>query len=312
MELLTRKQPDIGPAAIQKLGKIEVDTWLRLCQKRTEINDLEADRALAFVDAFESGTTEPGENKVLQRLRSEVIDLENSLGPLRARRISIIEGIKGEKVAAMRDETSSKRSQLEELNKKSAALLQKWGSLEGINVDAAALMKLPIGDWSGWALPLSQRLQFEADNLERTANRLEAQTIASSGTADGTDLESLVRAIYSANPEAVTPPIADIEKWFAGSLERLAAFVQREYSHGCVKPLANFSAHLVWSDGLIQEGGSFVQAHNLKVSGTAETVLPFQPAPQTIIPGEPQKELPMLYLRRTFQESQFEHFSFNQ
>ncbi len=276
-----RKSEPGTPAAI---ANVEIQTWLKLRAKRHELTTVEGGTVEALTDALIAGTATPAENPKLLRLRDEVRDLAGALATLRNRRIVAMEAIRRAKADAIRAEAIAARAKLEELSRKSSAVIAKLSLLE--EIDLSKMLNQPFGEWSGFLVPASSRLQFEIDNLEQTAVRIEAQPLDASGSVDGADLESLIREMY-ANPVVLTPPIPAVEYWHDQVLKRAEEFAAKEFPTPFQRP-EGVRFHLEWGhEGVISGKGSFIEKYGGRIGMEGATALPPKLAVQEIIPEQP-------------------------
>jgi hypothetical protein len=296
------KKPEVGPAAIQKLAGVEIETWLKVRTKREDLAIIEREAIEALADALESGAVVPGESSRLRKAREELSDLAAALSTLRSRRIASMEKARAEKVSALREQAASRRAQMEDLARKSANLFAKLGTLENIDVDPSKLLALPAGEWSGFAVPASVRMKAEAENLESIARRIEDEPLEASGVAEveGHNLEDLVSAIYQHSGATITPSLSSIEAWFATSMQRAADYGDVEFPKPLTRPSGE-RLHLEWSYGEIAERNSFVEAFAARISLNGATALPHTATAQQIIAVEPLRPMERIYTR-TFAE----------
>jgi hypothetical protein len=279
------KKPEVGPAAIQKLAYTERHVFHKWLSKRSELEALERETIEALADAVLADTATVGENVTLQKVRSESSDLRSVLATIRQRRIVALQKTRATRVAEMRDECSAKRAHLDELNRKSAALVAKLSSLENVEMDAAKLLALPPGEWNGFAQLLSTRLRFEADNLGMRADRLAAESLPGAGAAQAADLPAICDAILS-DSSVVTPELPAVERWMSECIERAEIFGASQYPAPLQKPSGSPSFHLEWRDGKILENSSYVEVFNARITSTGVvTVLPQHFEPQVIGPA---------------------------
>ena len=283
------KRTESGLPAIQRLAAIEIETWLKVRTKRDDLAVIEREAIEVVADALESGAAVPGESAALRKLRDDLSNLSAALATLRTRRLAAIDGTRTAKAAAIREQAAAKQAQAEEIERKSAPLIAKLAALE--DIDVLKILSGTVSEFSGFTLPvsvqpLSVRLRFEAENLRALAVRMEAQSLNADGAADGYDLESLVRAVY-ADPSVVGPPIAQIENWYASSMELVEAYEKSQFSNTHLIKPAGFELRIQWVNGSISERNSFVQTLGARINASGATALPHVPAPQTITPVPP-------------------------
>lgn len=297
-----------------KLAAVELQTWGLMQKKRFALEAQERGAVESFTDGLLSGVTAPTESKKLTQARAEVAELAAGLASLRNRRILLIEKSRAGKVAEQHAIAEAKRTELADLNSQTDALLKKLSALQSVEFDRSVLHMQLIGQ--GWAnaprqyclsavmtsgthQPRFSFIEWEIEYAEKVATQLEEQPLPASGSAEGDDLASLLRSVY-ANPEVITPPIVDVERFHAESLERLSCYEDENFPSPLTKPAGVPHFCLTWEAGKLVERSSYVEAFGARLGLDRIFVLPTANVlPEIHHPVELAESEPY-YARRTY------------
>lgn len=174
-----------------------------------------------------------------------------------------------ENAAALRAESAAKRAAAQKIDRETVRLLAKLSEIEGVRYTRAILLAERVGDWqqsvtgrplsrcspfesepditSAFALPNSEKLLREAEDIERQASQLQQREVRQHGRVEGATLDEIMNAITS-QTSCVTPSLRAVQEW-AEQCDRKA---EQRGLHG------NRVYILEWTEGRVDAAQSSV------------------------------------------------------
>jgi hypothetical protein len=215
---------------IARLAEAEHKAWRELRHKKSEFHARRGEAAL------EAAQGDAAARKRYQEAVASMAMLEDVITGARARREELLKQALERECAELEREAAELERQADEIARRRMKLEAELREVEGSPIHIRA------------AQALSSRLRNQADQLRSQAQRKRAEGPPASGYAEAGSLEELVEAML--RYPTIVPAIRDVEAWW-DALSRAAA------GHG--GPIE--AARLVWRNGRIHNGCSFVLAH---------------------------------------------------
>jgi hypothetical protein len=246
-----------------RLGELERAHRSRVVEIDAQIAAVEPNVGVAVIEAELAGAESPSAGFVeeLRALRSErVVEVQAAAAAFEAR-VEVQHEVWHAEAAVLRRQAAEKRAEAAKHAAKTCEFLEALRAHEGVEyvpASAVAEARWRMTAGSGAAdLPaprvptVTERLRFEADELDRQADALEQRSVPAAGQVERDSVDELIAYVH-ALPLALAPNESEIRAWAAraGSPheERIAAAPQ-----GTDVARARVRYQLLWQAGHVDE-----------------------------------------------------------
>jgi hypothetical protein len=247
------KSTDQLAADVEKWAVKELSLMHQQRDAAAKVLALELNAGDALLDA-EGDQPSTAPMDAVARARSEAAAVTAAIASCRLRRVQAITAKRAAAASELRREVMTLRRQRDALEKKTASLMDALGELQGMPYSASPTPTAP-------GIPLSQLLLNKIQAAESQASALECELPRSGEVSveDVTGVEALVAAVLRV--EVDVPNTPSILEW-AASVELRSGRLFGDHPR---------RFHLVWNDGLIDPGESYIQIPGL-VKATTGTL----------------------------------------